>query len=370
MINKYAKGGKSAANQEQLVKLFQAAAENAQVDPQQLVQKASEIGQDEQAAAQFMQGLQLCAQGDPEGIKFIKSLFQSPAFRQGGKIWDFVCKHAKGGYVAGCNCGKNINKAQMGQKIIPWTANGYGNFSALHGLNPAEYEKQAIMMRQRPMYAQMGATLRPGFSYLGEYSTQDKLNPQVHQVYAHGYRVNDKDYMAPTKQGGFLMGLDPDYVYGDNGEKEMSRNHFNSLKDFYERSLPESNQIQTLNKDEEKLAGMENGGKVEKAEPGSSGIGWLSRLYNRYVGRRVPNTLEANNRRRRYWVDKNGVEHIVEDANVNGNSTLTNITINGDDITGTQKITTGDGRYRMINLQPGTPSWRTAISRNVSKENK
>ena len=226
------------------------------------------------------------------------------------------------------------------------------------------------MMRQRPMYAQMGATLRPGFSYLGEYSTQDKLNPQVHQVYAHGYRVNDKDYMAPTKQGGFLMGLDPDYVYGDNGEKEMSRNHFNSLKDFYERSLPESNQIQTLNKDEEKLAGMENGGKVEKAEPGSSGIGWLSRLYNRYVGRRVPNTLEANNRRRRYWVDKNGVEHIVEDANVNGNSTLTNITINGDDITGTQKITTGDGRYRMINLQPGTPSWRTAISRNVSKENK
>lgn len=114
---KYQQGGK-ATSQEQLVQLFQAAAENAQVDPQQLVQKASEIGQDEKAAAQFMQGLQLCAQGDPEGIKFIKSLFQSPAFRKGGKIFEFICKHAKGGYVSGCGCKDNGGKMQSGGIVV------------------------------------------------------------------------------------------------------------------------------------------------------------------------------------------------------------------------------------------------------------
>ena len=113
---KYQRGG-TTASQEQLVKLFQAAAENAQVDPEQLVQKASEIGQDEEAVSQFMQGLQLCAQGDPEGIKFIKSLFQSPAFRKGGKIFEFICKHAKGGYVSGCGCGGNVKKAQDGTQF-------------------------------------------------------------------------------------------------------------------------------------------------------------------------------------------------------------------------------------------------------------
>lgn len=113
---KYQKGGTVAA-QEELVRLFQAAAENAQVDPQQLVQKASELGQDQEAAAQFMQGLQLCAQGDPEGIRFIKGLFQSPAFRKGGKIFEFICKHAKGGYVSGCGCGGNVKKAQEGTQF-------------------------------------------------------------------------------------------------------------------------------------------------------------------------------------------------------------------------------------------------------------
>lgn len=116
---KYQQGGKAKqASQEQLVQLFQAAAKNAQVDPQELVQKASELGNDEQAAAQFMQGLQLCAQGDPKGIEFIKSLFQQPAYKKGGKILDFICKHAKGGYVSGCGCRGNVKKAQDGASEI------------------------------------------------------------------------------------------------------------------------------------------------------------------------------------------------------------------------------------------------------------
>lgn len=98
---------------DQLVEIFQAAAKNAQVDPEALVKKAQEFGQDEKAAAQFMQGLQLCAQGDPNGVKFIQSLF-TQAHKRGGKLQSFICKHAKGGYVAGCGCAQ---KAQDGASL-------------------------------------------------------------------------------------------------------------------------------------------------------------------------------------------------------------------------------------------------------------
>jgi len=103
---------------------------------------------------------------------------------------------------------------------------------------------------------------------------------------------------------------------------------------------------------------------VEKAEDGTL----LGRLYKRFIGQRMPDTIEATNRRVRTWTDSNGNQHIVEDANVNGNSTITNIDINGADTTGFQKVTTGDGRYRMINLEQGTPEWRTVMSRNVPQQ--
>lgn len=101
-----------SVGKDQLVKMFQAAAKNAQVDPEALVQKAQEIGQDQEAAAKFMQGLQLCAEGDPQGIQYIQGLFKN-AYKAGGKIKDFICKHAKGGYVAGCGC-----KGQEGIKLL------------------------------------------------------------------------------------------------------------------------------------------------------------------------------------------------------------------------------------------------------------
>lgn len=115
---KLQKGG--SAGKDQLVKIFQDAAKNAQVDPEALVQKAQEIGQDEEAAAQFIQGLQLCAKGDPQGIQYIQGLFKQ-AYKAGGKILDFICKHAKGGYVAGCGC--NVEKAEKGTKAkVPFLA--------------------------------------------------------------------------------------------------------------------------------------------------------------------------------------------------------------------------------------------------------
>ena len=125
---KYQQGGRTATaqEQEQLAQLFQAAAKNAQVSPEALVQKAQELSQDEQSAAQFMEGLQRCAQGDPAGIQFIQSLFKQPAYKKGGKLLDFICKHAKGGHVAGCGCGGSVKKAEGGTKTdVPESKRGY-----------------------------------------------------------------------------------------------------------------------------------------------------------------------------------------------------------------------------------------------------
>lgn len=216
---KHQSGGSTPTQQQQdqLVQLFQAAAKNAQVDPEALVKKAQELGQDENAAAQFMEGLQKCAQGDPAGIQFIKSLF-TPSHKHGGKIQDFICKHGKGGAVAGCGCEKPIEKHQQ-----------------------------------------------------------------------------------------------------ENGR-------------------------------------------------GRGIIGALSGLYNRFIGQKMPDVPGINNRRVRTWTDANGIQHIVEDANINGNSTVTTIDINGADTLGTQKITTGDGRYRMVNLRPETPQWRSVMNRNIPQQ--
>jgi hypothetical protein len=40
------------------------------------------------------------------------------AFKEGGKIHDFICKHAKGGHVAGCGCGGQVEKHQDANGVI------------------------------------------------------------------------------------------------------------------------------------------------------------------------------------------------------------------------------------------------------------
>lgn len=47
--------------------------------------------------------------------RFKKSKNQPKSrFENGGKIQDFICKHAKGGAIAGCGCGESVKKAQDG----------------------------------------------------------------------------------------------------------------------------------------------------------------------------------------------------------------------------------------------------------------
>lgn len=410
---KYQEGGKAGASQEQLVQLFQAAAENAQVDPEQLVQKASEIGQDEEAAAQFMQGLQLCAQGDPEGIKFIKSLFQSPAFKKGGKIFEFICKHKKGGYVAGCGCkqeggeiegnkqlmpiGIPMQNGGMMQRSLPFTVNSLG----MENDNPAEFEKKAIMMRQRPMYAKDGLSgvgeseknkeKRSNSKYNGsvshdsnDYMFMETVGP-LHRVIRAAYNKPsqldtiiyskaDRGYTSPYSNNEYWMD-DAGIQKVDPIRWKRLNQGFDDAKNAELDALMDQAGFEQVREEPKKRWWLGCGGEVEKHQQdngkGSGIIGGIFNLYNRFIGKRMPDTVDARDRRLKTWVDRNGVQHFVEDANVNGNFTTTSFNVYqpGDTSDVNQKITIGDGRTRIVNLQPGTPQRRTVISRNI-QENK
>lgn len=66
----------------------------------------------------------------PEGQKQVQAYMQqfqqelkdqqAGMFKDGGKLHDFICKHAKGGHIAGCDCkedGGNIESAAKGEKL-------------------------------------------------------------------------------------------------------------------------------------------------------------------------------------------------------------------------------------------------------------
>lgn len=272
-ISKYQQGGTTASKEEQLVQLFQMAAQNAQVDPEALVKKAQELGEDENATAQFMQGLQLCAQGDPEGIKFIQSLFK-PAYKQGGKIHDFVCKHSKGGRTANCGC----NKAQEGLAL-------------------------------------------PNYHRVGELTQQDAGWQNKTNIIASLHNIFGQDITEPTKEGAWRMGgLEPHAGYNSSGEKVYSPTAWENIKDFYERVLPESNRVTGPR---ETLAGLECGGKVKKAQGGSDG---MPQARNAKAARRaaskntvsVGNSGRAKNRKIGAATDKFGGQHLYEDSVIDG----------------------------------------------------
>ena len=66
------------------------------------------------------------------GFSKILSLFATPSNKFGGKIQDFICKHAKGGTVTGCGCAK---KAADGTVIDGPEGYVWGRYDKSHFLN-------------------------------------------------------------------------------------------------------------------------------------------------------------------------------------------------------------------------------------------
>ena len=97
--------------------------------PEQVRARLEQIKSNPKETQQLQQALQLMQKDKENGFKAILSLFagkpQSAKF--GGKIQDFICKHAKGG-KAGCGCkqeGGNVEKHQEANGKIGVTNGKY-----------------------------------------------------------------------------------------------------------------------------------------------------------------------------------------------------------------------------------------------------
>lgn len=121
-IKKYANGGTNA-NVELLEQIFSIAASKLNMEPEALMEKAQELQGD--AQIRFMRALQDIAIAEskndnpnPQSMQIVQKEFsRSPAFKKGGKIDQFICKHAKGGKAINCDCmddGGKVEKAEDG----------------------------------------------------------------------------------------------------------------------------------------------------------------------------------------------------------------------------------------------------------------
>ena len=122
-LKKYQPGGQMSTEEAEN-QMAQVLAEAFQMDPQVVKARIQEIRQNPEESKLFAQGLQMLQQGDQQnGMAIIGRLFQVPSRKQGGKINSFICKHAKGGHVAGCGCGNKVPKGEMGVVIRPTSYN-------------------------------------------------------------------------------------------------------------------------------------------------------------------------------------------------------------------------------------------------------
>lgn len=181
-------------------------------------------GMKPEAIAQAIEGMMKTANGKKQVMKLFQQFNEeseaaasgtqttpyASAFKNGGKMQDFICKHGRGGKNCGCK--------------------------------------------------QEGGSLDPDFQYTGEYTLQDRNNPNLHSIQSHGYRLFGRDLAVPTKEGAFRMGTEPGAAY-NNGEMVYSPSAWENIRTFYEDRLPNSNKVVGP---KEKLAGMKTGGIVEK----------------------------------------------------------------------------------------------------------
>lgn len=115
----YAAGGVTSSQEQKLVQVFSKAASKLNIKPEVLIQKVQELTEEQQIG--FIQAIQDIADSDnpkPESMQLVQSMFAQPsqAFEEGGKIQDFICKHAKGGHIAGCGCKEEGGEIKLGEK--------------------------------------------------------------------------------------------------------------------------------------------------------------------------------------------------------------------------------------------------------------
>ena len=156
---KYQSG--SSLSQEQMVEnqLIEAVAEGLGAQPEQVKARLEQIKSDPTEIQQLQQALQLMQKDRKSGFKAILNLFakkpQSAKF--GGKIHDFICKHAKGGSVD-CGCAKKMANGGPTSNNLNFIERTYdGDSNAVYVLAPErKYLPSNMMSDPTSEYQQQG----------------------------------------------------------------------------------------------------------------------------------------------------------------------------------------------------------------------
>jgi hypothetical protein len=119
---KYASGGAMLPSEQQAENDFiSVIAEGLGTQPEQVKARLEQIKSNPTESQQLQEALQLMQQDKNKGFQAVLSLFagKPQSAKRGGKIQDFICKHAKGG-VAGCGCkqeGGEIENKKPGYSV-------------------------------------------------------------------------------------------------------------------------------------------------------------------------------------------------------------------------------------------------------------
>lgn len=114
------------------------------------------------------------------------------------------------------------------------------------------------------------------------------------------------------------------------------------------------------------IQGCGCGSKVPKGEDGiPDGIGArFKKLYNKFIGVKVPDSGPAVNRTVKTWIDKNGVKHLVETANVNGYTADSYVDVLAPGDTTVRQDILGRGGIKMRNYPVGSDEYNAVVGRN------
>ena len=324
----------------------------------------------------------------PEGQKQVETLMQqfqqemqnasTSQFKNGGKLHDFICKHAKGGHVAGCGCkedGGKVEKNQDGKRINPktrtitnvddnlseWEAEELGidpNTLAHTGVTITAYpnKKPYVADGMLPFFNRNGIAFQSGGIEASSVEDGSRLGDpavpgrkyKVSTIGGQDYYANPDAMRYPVivryaspKDTIYNLGFQ---TYGSNSPA------YSGIRDMYNSAIQHPNTF-AWDKDSytelqrQKNEKKKEGGKVEQKSFG----GWLKNLYGKYIGFKGPDTRpDSSNRRFYHWTDSAG-EHYRENADVNGYNTDFNVDIPHPGDTAVYKnITTGDSRHRKV----------------------
>lgn len=104
---KYQQGGAVSSEEQAENELVSVIAQALGTEEQPVRERLNQIKQNKKETEQLQEALKMMQTDKNQGFKALLTLFttqqQQPAYKQGGKILDFICKHARGGNV-NCNC--------------------------------------------------------------------------------------------------------------------------------------------------------------------------------------------------------------------------------------------------------------------------